>query len=173
MGVATPGRWNVTVTRVPGRADERVRHLLRAPAARRLRVDLHDAVALLHPGALGGRVGEHARHAHEAALRRRRRLDLHPDAGVAPVGGAREVGDLLGREELRVRVVELLHQPARRALVERARAHRVDEALGDEPHHLVEELRAAAAGRHAGLEHPAAGHERRGDEGRDGGGADG
>jgi hypothetical protein len=60
------------------RADERVRHLLRAPAARRLRVDLHDAVALLHPGALGGRVGEHARHAHEAALRRRRRLDLHP-----------------------------------------------------------------------------------------------
>jgi hypothetical protein len=153
----------------PRRAEQRVRHLRRRPAARHLRVDLDDAVALLHAGALGRRVGEHAGDGDELALLE----DLHADAGVAPVGLARELGDLLRREELGVRVVELLDEPARRPLVERARAHGVDEALSDELHRLLEQLRRAGAARGARLEHPAAGDERRGGEGRQAGGADG
>src|SRR5207245_2089060 len=73
-------------------------------------------------------------------------LDQHPDAAVMAAGAGLELLELLRREELTVGIVELLHEPTRRALVELRGVEGVDEAILDEPQDLVEQLRPLAIG---------------------------
>ena len=124
------------------RAEQLVLDLLRVEATRIGRVDDHDLVAFLHATALGGGVREDLIDGHVIADLR----DLHADAGIAPVGVARELFELLGREELGVGIVEFLHQAARRLLIELLRVERVHVPQGDERQHLVEELSPATRG---------------------------
>src|SRR5690606_8420883 len=106
-----------------GPAEQAAGHLLQLQAAGGLAVDLDDAVARAHGAALRGRVGEHAGDGGDAALV----LDLHAEPAV---GGADllagEAGDLLGRVQCGVRVVELLDESAGGHLVDGVPVQRLD-----------------------------------------------
>src|SRR5215204_2170645 len=120
-----------------GHADQIIGDLLGLPAARGLRVDLDDAIALAHSRGLGRRVREDAADRDGALLL----LDLHADAGVLAVRLLREARELLGGEELAVWIVELLYQAAGGLFVEGTRADGVDEALRHELEYLIEHAR--------------------------------
>src|SRR5439155_21844192 len=94
-----------------------------------------------HAGGFRGRMREDMADRDGALLL----LDLHPDAGVLAVGLLREARELLGGEQLAVRVVELLHDDARSLLIKGTLADRVDESRRHELEHLIEH--ACAIGR--------------------------
>ena len=119
---------------------ERVRHLRQLPAVHRLILDRDDVVAVVHAPRFGRRVRIDAAHDRHALLV----LDEHAEPGIAPAGARRELGELLGRVERRVRIVDLAYEPARRLFVQIRAGHRVDEAVGDQRQHLIEEARAVA-----------------------------
>jgi hypothetical protein len=116
--------------------------LLRRPSAGGEGVDVENLVALPHAAPFGGRVREHLADRDRAL----EILDLHADPGVLAVGLLREVGELLGREELAVGVVQLLHEPLGRLLVERGGADGVDVTLRHEGEDLVQHARPIRRG---------------------------
>ena len=90
-------------------ADEAARHLVELEPSRRGSVHLHDAVARLDTAVARGRTGEGGRNHDGTELI----LDAHAHAGIIiPQRVAAEVGNLLGRVEIGIRIVELAHQPA-------------------------------------------------------------
>ena len=94
-------------------------------------------------------------------------LDLHADSGVPPIRLLRKGGELLGREQFAVRVVELLHDTTGCLFVQRRFAHGIDESLGDDIQHLIEHLRAV--GRLTILNEEASGNNRKDEECQQGG----
>jgi hypothetical protein len=123
-----------------GRSDQCVGDLFRRPAAGGRCVYLHDAVAFLNAGRFRRCVREYLNHGDDAVLV----LDPHSDPAV-PAGGVRgEALKLLRRQELRVWIVELFDEAARRFLVQGGVVQGVDEPIGDERENLVEEPGAIA-----------------------------
>src|SRR4051812_10058311 len=137
------------------RSHQLVLRLLRRPVDDVNGIDLNDAIALAYAGRFGGRVREDLTDDDLLLLR----LDLHADTTVPTACVGREGLEILGREQLAVRIVELFHEAARGLLVELALIEGIDEALVDELEHLVEQRFAAAS--NAGLEHEAASDERK------------
>ena len=66
-------------------------------------------------------------------------LDQHAEAAVAAVGAAVELLEILGREQLAVWIVELADQSLRRLLVDVVYLKRVDVALANERHDLLQQ----------------------------------
>ena len=135
-----------------GLADEVVGDLLGGPAARGQRIDVDDPVAFAHATRFSRRVREDGGHGDGALLIE----DLHADSGILAVGLLRETGELLGREQFAVRVVELLHHSSSGPLVQRGLSNRVHIALGHEGEDLIEQL--GAIGRRTILNEKAAGN---------------
>ena len=137
-----------------GLALELRRHLLDAPATRARGVDLNDLVALADSRLLRRRVRVDLGDDDAAFLL----LDEHAHAAVETTGRRVERLELLGRVELGVGVLEFLQQAAGGPFVEGAGADRVDEAIADDRHHLLEQAYAVARG--AFLDDETAGHDR-------------
>ena len=142
IGSVHPGRANLAVTLVPGSPFSSGRHLVDAPSARAGGVDLDDLVALVDSRLFRRRVRVDLGDDDAAFLL----LDEHAHAAVEAAGGRVEGLELLGRVELGVRILELLQQATRRLFVERARVHRIDEAIADDRHHLLEEAHSVTRG---------------------------
>ena len=73
--------------------------------------------------------------------------DLHTDPAVTAARPTRELVRALGREQLGVRIVELVHQPLRGFLVQGRGVEGVDEVLVDQRQHLIEDAVAVAGAR--------------------------
>ena len=143
------------------RALQSARDLIHLPPARARGVDTDDAVAFTDAGFFGRRVGVDLGD-HDRALLI---LDQHADAAVEPTGVLVERLKVLRRVELGIGILEFRDEAARRTFVERADPDRVDEAVGDDRHHLVEEL--GAVGRGAFLHDEGTGGHGDGDQGSD------
>src|SRR5207344_1686629 len=79
-------------------------------------------------------------------LRRGLGLDEHTQTAIATAGAAVELLKIARREQLAVWIVELLHQPGRGLFIDVRLRQRIDEALGYERHHLIQQRRTFALG---------------------------
>ena len=123
-------------------AREGVGHVVDRPALRGLRSHFHDLVTLAHAARFGRRVRVHRLDGDE--MRLRIFGDEHSEPAVAAAGLALELLHVFRREQLAVRIVQLLDESARRFLEHVRSWNRVDITLADERHHLLEEQAATA-----------------------------
>ena len=84
--------------------------------------------------------------------------EQHASAAVPAVRATRELVALTRREQLRIRIVQLLHEPACRAREQLAVVERVDVLARHEREDLLEEVRVGAHRRF--LQQKAAGDDR-------------
>jgi hypothetical protein len=117
-------------------------------------VDLHDLVAGLDARPLRRRIRQRGDHRDPAVPH----VDLDAQAAVVARRLLGERAEVVGLEELGVRVLQLAQQPVDRHLVELALVERVHVVVGDVRQDLVEQaglLVHGAGGRLAALQQPA------------------
>ena len=132
-----PAPSDQQLRRRPGRPAQFLDRLILLPPFRRTAVELDDAVARLHAGALGRRIGQRRDDGDPAVAH----VDLNAEAGVVAGRGFGELAEVVRLEEYRVRIAQLIEHAVDRHLIELALVERIDVVIGDVGQHVVEQPR--------------------------------